>query len=155
MKRSFLHPAQTVKATVVCVAAIWVAATANLQAAGIQVGRYSVLTATTPEQVDPFATMTFQFSDQIETVGDAVRDLLKRHDFRLITIESIEPQTAGLFALPLPTNDRRLGPVSLRQALQTLAGTSFRIVFDPVSRVVVFDRSENAISRCGGACPNE
>ncbi len=155
MKRSFLHPAQYVKATITCVAAIWVAATTNLQATEIQVGRYSVLTATTHEQVDPFATMTFQFSDQIETVGDAVRDLLKRHDFRLITIESIEPETAGLFALPLPSDDRRLGPVSLRQALQTLAGASFRLVLDPVSRVVVFDRSENAISGCEHASPDE
>ncbi len=155
MKQSFLHPTQTVQATVVCVAAIWVAATVTLQAAEIHVGRYSVLTATTHEQVDPLATMTTQFSDQIQTVGDAVRDLSKRNDYRLITIESIEPETAGLLALPLPAADRRLGPVGLRQALQTLAGASFRLILDPVTRVVAFDRSENDINGCEHACPDE
>ena len=155
MKQCLSHITPYVTAIVLCGAGISTTSVATVQAAEIQVGRYSVLTATTHEQVDPFATMTFQFSDQIETVGDAVRDLLKRNNFRLITIGSIEPETAGLFALPLPSADRRLGPVSLRQALQTLAGASFRLVLDPVNRVVVFDRSENDINGCVHRCPDE
>lgn len=146
MKQSVVNPARYVTPVVMWVAVIWVVTTTTLHAAEIQVGRYSVLTSTTQEQADPSTLMTIRFSEQIQTVGDAVRDLLERNDYRLITSESIEPETAPLFALPLPSADRSLGPLSLRQALQTLAGASFRVVLDPVTRVVIFDRPENEIS---------
>ncbi len=131
---------------VIWVAAIWMATTATLFAAEIQVGRYSVLTSTAHEFAEPFTPRTIRLSEQIQRVGDAVRDLLKRHGYRLISIESIEPETKSLFALSLPSADRSLGPMSLRQRLQKLAGASFRVVLDSVTRVVIFDHSKNEIS---------
>lgn len=146
MKQFAVTATQYVTSLVMSVAVIWVVTTATLHAAEIQVGRYSVLTSSPQEQADLFTPTTIQFSEQIQTVGDAVRDLVERNDYRLIAIESIEADTATLFTLPLPSSDRSLGPLSLRQALQTLAGASFRVVLDPVTRTVIFDRPENEIN---------
>ena len=51
----------------------------------------------------------------------------------------------GLFALPLPEVHRQLGPMSLQQALETLAGPAFQLVEDPVHRLVAFERCAPAL----------
>ena len=45
--------------------------------------------------------------------------------------------------LPLPDAHRRLGPMPLRLALQTLAGPAWRLLEDPVYRLVAFERCPN------------
>ena len=146
MKQSAVNQTHFRTALLICVAAIWMGITETSPAAEIQVGRYSVLTSTAHEFAEPFTPRTIRLSEQIQTVGDAVRDLLKRHGYRLIAIESIEPETKSLFALSLPSADRSLGPMSLRQMLQTLVGASFRVVLDSVTRVVIIDHPKKEIS---------
>lgn len=146
MKQSAVNQTHFRTALPIWVGAIWMVTTTTLSAAEIQVGRYSVLTSTPHEFAEPFTPITIRFSEQVQTVGDAVRDLLKRHGYGLIAIESIEPETKSLFALSLPSADRSLGPMSLRQALQKLAGAPFRVALDSVTRVVIFDHSKNEIS---------
>ena len=84
--------------------------------------------------------MTVRFPERIQTVGEAVRYLLQRSGYRLATAESIGPDTVALFALPLPTVHRSLGPMALKDALETLAGPVFHLVQDPVHRLITFER---------------
>ena len=121
---------------------ICILASMDLQAKDLQVGRYSLFAATpTQAQAELLATtMTVRFPNRIQGVGEAVRYLLQRSGYRLANSEAIGPDTAALFALPLPAVHRSLGPMMLRDALETLAGPAFHLVQDPVHRLVTFER---------------
>jgi len=142
MKRSIFYPTHPVAASAICIAGICTVASVNLQANDIQVGRYSLFAATpTEEQADPLQAMiTVQFPDSVRTVGDAVQQLLQQSGYRLAGSEATGPASAYLMALALPAVQRSLGPMTLRRALETLAGPAFRLVEDPVHRLVAFDQ---------------
>jgi len=142
MRRSIFHPTHPVAATAIYVAGMCLVASVNLQASDIQTGRYSMLSAApTQAQAELLATtVTVQLPARIQTIGEAVRYLLQRSGYRLATIESTEPDTLALFALPLPAVHRHLGPMTLRAALETLAGPAFHLVQDPVHRLITFAR---------------
>ena len=142
MKRSIFHPTHPLAAIAICVAGICTVASVNLQANDIQVGRYSLLVATPTEaQAELLATtINVRFPARIQTVGEAVRYLLQRSGYRLATAESIGPDTVALFALPLPAVHRSLGPMTLRDALETLAGPAFHLIQDPMHRLITFER---------------
>lgn len=142
MKRSIFHPTHPITATAICLAGICTVASVNLQASDLQVGRYSLFSATPTEAQSELlaATVTVRLPDRIQTVGEAVRYLLHRSGYRLAAPESIGPDTAALFALPLPAAHRNLGPMTLEDALETLAGPAFHLVQDPVHRLITFER---------------
>jgi type IV pili sensor histidine kinase/response regulator len=144
MKKSILNPTHPVTAIAICFAGICTVASVNLQAKDLQVGRYSLLAATPTEaQAELLAsTMTVRFPGRIQVVGEAVRYLLQRSGYRLANVESIGPDTAALFVLPLPAVHRSLGSMTLRDALEALAGPAFRLVQDPVHRLVTFERCD-------------
>lgn len=141
MKRSIFHPTHPVAATAICLAGICFVASVNLQAKDIQVGRYSLLAATaTDAQANLLATtITVSFPARIVTVGEAVQYLLQRSGYRLANESRISPETAELLILPLPAVHRHLGPITLTQALETLVGPAFRLIHDPVHRLVSFE----------------
>jgi type IV pili sensor histidine kinase/response regulator len=118
-----------------------VTVSSNGYASDVQVGRYSLLSAEPTEaQTDLLATtVTVQFPAQIQTVGEAVGHLLQRSGYRLADTEALAPETMGLLALPLPTVHQQLGPMSLRRALETLAGATFHLVQDPVHRLIAYE----------------
>ncbi len=142
MKRSIFHPTSPTAAIAICVAGLCALASQNLQANDAQVGRYSVIAAIpTKAQADLLATtMTVRFPERIQTLGEAVRYLLQRSGYRLADTRSIGPDAVSLFALPLPAVHQSLGPMMLRDALETLAGPAFNLVQDPVHRLVTFER---------------
>ena len=142
MKRCIFLSTLSVPAMAICVAGICIAVSLNLQANELQIGRYSLYAATPTEaQVDLLATtITTRFSERIQTVGEAARYLLQRSGYRLATAKSIEPDTAQLFALPFPAVHQSLGPMTLRDALETVAGPAFNLVQDPVHRLITFER---------------
>ena len=142
MKRSIFHSPHLVAALVICLAGICSVASVNLQASDIQVGRYSLFATTPTEaQADPLqATITVQFPDRVRTVGDAVKHVLRQSGYRLSRSETTGPASAYLMALPLPAVHRSVGPMPLKGALETLAGPAFRLIEDPVHRLVVFER---------------
>ena len=142
MKRSTVIPTHSVTAIRICVAGLCAIASVNLQANDLQVGRYSLMTATPTEAQAALlaATVTVRFPERIQTVGEAVPYLLQRSGYRLATAESIGPDTAALFALPLPAVHRNLGPMTLRDALEILAGPAFHLVQDPVHRLITYER---------------
>jgi type IV pili sensor histidine kinase/response regulator len=69
------------------------------------------------------------------SLGDALRHVLRHSGYRLC-----EPPDEALAALPLPAAHRRLGPMTLRQALETLAGPAWALSVDEVSRELCFTR---------------
>lgn len=142
MKHSFFHSTKPKVVAAICAAGIFAVASVNLQANELQVGRYSLFAATpTQAQAELLATtMTVRFPNRIQGVGEAVRYLLQRSGYRLANIEAISPDADALFALPLPAVHRSLGPMMLRDALETLAGPAFHLVQDPVHRLVTFER---------------
>jgi len=142
MKRSTFYSNPPATAIAIYIAGLCTLASLNLQANDAQVGRYSVIAAVpTKAQVDLLATaLTIRFPERIQTLGEAVRYLLQRSGYRLAKVESIGPDTVMLFALPLPAVHRSLGPMTLKDALETLAGPAFNLVQDPVHRLVTFER---------------
>jgi len=144
VKRSIFHPTHPIAATAICLAGICTVASVNLQANDIQVGRYSLFAATPTEaQADPLqATITVQFPDAVRTVGDAMQHVLRHSGYRLAGSEATGSASAYLMALPLPAVHQSLGPMPLKRALDTLAGPAFRLVEDPVHRLVTFERCE-------------
>jgi type IV pili sensor histidine kinase/response regulator len=135
-------PLQSRLAIIACIVNLSLISSPQLQASEIQVGRYSMYAASPAEaQKDLLASIIkIQFSDKVLTVGDAVRHLLQGSGYRLARAEVIEQDTLDLFTLPLPDAHRRLGPMPLQTALETLAGPAFRLVEDPVHRLLTFER---------------
>ena len=72
------------------------------------------------------------------TAADALRQVLRHTGFRLCDRAEI----ALLLALDLPAPHRRLGPLTLRDALQTLAGPAWTLQVDNVHREVCFERAD-------------
>ncbi len=70
------------------------------------------------------------------SVGDAMRHVLLRSGYRLCDAA----EAATLYALPLPAAHLRLGPLTLRDALLTLAGPAWELSVDDVTRQVCFSR---------------
>lgn len=69
------------------------------------------------------------------TVGDAMRYVLLRSGYRLCDADT---EVRTLYALPLPAAHQRLGPLVLRDALLTLAGSAWDLQIDDAARRVCF-----------------
>lgn len=70
------------------------------------------------------------------TVGDALHYVLRRSGYRLC--DERADTTAVLYALPLPATHEHLGPITLRAALQLLAGPRWTLFVDDETREVCF-----------------
>ncbi|EOX6785699.1 PilL N-terminal domain-containing protein [Pseudomonas aeruginosa] len=77
------------------------------------------------------------------TVGDGMRHVLKRSGYGLC-------QTAhaviDLYGLPLPAAHLHLGPMTLRDALVTLAGPAWELHADDRARQVCFEQPGNGVA---------
>ena len=107
-------------------------------------GRYATVRALpTQEQIQLLSIFVdVAFPASVITVGQAVEYLLQPSGYRLAPQDTAEPSRATLLNLPLPEPHRVLGPMPLKTALETLAGPAFRLVEDPVHRLVSFERCE-------------
>ena len=108
----------------------------------IQVGRYATVQALpTQEQVQLLsAIVNVVFPASVVTVGQAMHYLLEPSGYRLADEAAASPARAALLKLPLPQGHHALGPMPLRIALETLAGPAFRLVEDPLHRLVSLER---------------
>lgn len=117
------------------------------------VGRYQTTAPQPrPDQRDLLSAMVdIELSDEVETVGEAIAAVLENSGYRLSPNPSPSCQEE-LFELPLPAVHRRLGPLTLRQALEVLSGPAYRPAMDPVRRRVSFERVPmsklNAVEDC-------
>lgn len=71
------------------------------------------------------------------TVGDALHVALLRSGYRLCTDHE---DTTALSTLPLPAVHNPLGPLTLRKALEVLAGRGWQLDVDDAAREVCFTR---------------
>jgi len=110
----------------------------------IRVGRYSaILPVPTAAQNNPLQTVIeVQFPDPIHTVGDALRHVLQGSGYRLAQVYASDPAMTDLLSQPLPEAHRGLGPLTLEAALTTLTGPTFRLVIDPLHRLLSFEVRE-------------
>jgi conjugative transfer region protein (TIGR03748 family) len=69
-------------------------------------------------------------------VGDAMRHVLLRSGYRLCDATDAD----ALYALPLPAAHLHVGPLMLRDALLTLAGPTWELSVDDLTRQVCFSR---------------
>lgn len=75
------------------------------------------------------------------SVGQALRHVLNRSGYRLCA----SMETMPLYALPLPAAHLHLGPMTLRDALQTLGGKAWILLIDEESRQVCFAKSSRPV----------
>ena len=113
-------------------------------AAEVQVGRYATVRAIpTDAQRDVMAsTFSIRFDTSVKTVGDAVAVILKEVGYSLSDHATADPQRQRLLSHNLPTSHRQLGPITVRAALSTLAGSTWQLIEDPSDRLVTFERCQ-------------
>ncbi len=134
------QPAQRTLPVALAIAVLMQVPTVHAEA--VQVGRYAMVRAVpTRAQIDLLAApVTVQFPASVDTVGKAVEHLLRPSGYRLAADAVADPSRAVLLGLPLPAVHRTLGPMPLQSALETLAGPAYRLVEDPLHRLVSFER---------------
>ncbi|MBD9466369.1 PilL N-terminal domain-containing protein [Pseudomonas sp. Pdm06] len=109
----------------------------------LRYGRYTLVsTEPTTEQRDLLAQIVDVSipSNLNPSVQEAMHYVLQRSGYSLCPAE--EPVKI-LFTRALPAAHYRLGPISLRNALQVLAGPVWQLTTDEVSRSVCFEREKN------------
>ena len=84
-----------------------------------------------------------RFPQSINSVGQALENMLVNSGFRLAELSAADPSLSILLNSPLPNVHRSLGPVSLRTALNTLSGPSWDLIIDPVHRLVSFELKQD------------
>lgn len=114
---------------------------AECEAEEITVARYSTVVAVpTAAQQDPLgAYIRTTFPDNVSRVGEAVDALLAGTGYRLAPEAAAHAARRAMLQWPLPDAHRTLGPLSVRAALELLAGPAFVLVEDPAHRLVSFE----------------
>ena len=106
----------------------------------VRYGRYTLVElAPTAAQRD-LLLQTIDVSmpeDARATVGDGLRHVLKRSGYQLCETPSAVTE---LYALPLPAAHLHLGPMTLRDALLTLAGPAWELHADDRARQICFEQ---------------
>ena len=107
----------------------------------IQTDRYSAVVPepTTGQEVPLLTLVTIKYPRQVNTVGQAISYTLKRSGYRLAPQHAHDPKMKVLIKLPLPEVHRQLGPMTVKQVLNTLSGSAFMLVTDPVHRYISFE----------------
>ncbi|SDS17408.1 type IV pili sensor histidine kinase and response regulator [Halopseudomonas litoralis] len=107
-------------------------------------GRYTLVelapTAAQRDLLMQIVDMTLP-DDTSASVADGLRQVLKHSGYRLCQTTSTNTE---LFALPLPAAHRRLGPMTLRDALLTLAGPAWELQVYETTRVICFTNPQSS-----------
>ena len=115
----------------------------------IAVGRYvRVTTAPTASQINPLETVvTITFpKGQVDTIGAAVRYLLKRSGYQLAEVEAgSNPRHEQLLNFPLPDVQREFQLVTVMAALDALGGPSYEPRVDHVERTVTYQLRDQEV----------
>lgn len=125
--------------------------------AELRYGRYTLVsTEPTTEQRDLLAQIIDVSipSSLNPSVQDALQYVLQRSGYSLCPVTA---SVRVLFTRPLPAAHYRLGPTSLRRALQVLAGPAWQLTTDEVSRSVCFEqqKTEAGVALITPALPHQ
>lgn len=107
-----------------------------------QVARYSVLR---PHQMVGqqdllLIAKALRVPNEITTVGGALEWVIKDSGYRLASPDQLTKDVKEMLQLPLPKAHRQFQALPLRDVVQLLAGSSFVLVYDPVHRLIAFER---------------
>ncbi|MBR9910313.1 MAG: pili assembly chaperone [Gammaproteobacteria bacterium] len=120
-----------------------------------QIDRYSVVAAgPTAGQRDLLAVIAeISIPNEIDSVGDAVRWVLRDSGYRLAADSALSEEVHAMFKLPLPAAHRHFEPMPLYSVLGLLVGPAFHIVQDPLHRLLAFERCDTTpvLPSIGGA----
>ena len=105
-----------------------------------QISRYlTVSNKPKPSQINLLSQLIqVRFTRNILTIGDAMKYLSRFSGYSLIPNAQMNAALKITLSKQLPTIDRELGPMTLRDALTTLSGPAFFITENPIYRVVDF-----------------
>lgn len=114
----------------------------SAQAANVtQVNRYATV-ANKPltAQINPLlAVQKIHFPQEVKTVGQAIEWWLHYSGFSLVSKEKQPESLRAVMLQTLPQIHRNLGPLTVKEGLEILAGQQvFRIVENPIARQVSF-----------------
>ena len=105
----------------------------------MQVGRYTVVPSTPSDKViEPLlviAKLTFP-RQTVVTIGDAINYVLMRTGYRLTDDVALGESAKTFLALPIPENQRVIGPYQVQNILAVLIGKSWALTVDHRNRVV-------------------
>lgn len=90
-----------------------------------------------------------RFPQEVQSIGDAIIYMLRYSGYGLIDESKQSPALKNTLKKPLPVIDRNFGPMSLKDALTTLAGPAFILMQDPLNREVDFKLKPAATWRKG------
>ncbi|PFG25094.1 type IV pili sensor histidine kinase/response regulator [Pseudomonas lurida] len=105
----------------------------------IRYGRYTLAnTSPRAEQIDLLTqVIDIQIPDGLApTVRDALAYVVRHSGYQLCPTND---DVQSLYMHPLPASHYRLGPISLRNALVTLAGVAWQPVIDEKTRTICFE----------------
>lgn len=116
--------------------------TAQAEAANVtQVSRYATVeNKPSIAQINPLlAVQQVHFSQDIQTIGDALQFWLRYSGFHLADSNKQSESLKLILKQPLPQVNRNLGPLTVKEGLEVLVGKSvFTLVHDPLLREVNF-----------------
>jgi type IV pili sensor histidine kinase/response regulator len=104
------------------------------------IGRYlSVGNRPQASQLDLLAQIIqVRFPQNVQTIGGAMNYILRLSGYSLTPFDQLTNVFKTTLGKPLPAVDRNFGPMSLKDALITLAGPAFYLEQDPLNRTVAF-----------------
>lgn len=104
------------------------------------VGRY-VSVSTGPKRYQTYILkQKFQitFPESVHTINDAIHYLLRFSGYRLAPENFQNKDSEILLSESLPEVNRKYGPMTIAQGLQTLAGNEYQLLIDPLHRMISF-----------------
>ena len=107
-----------------------------------EISRYTtVRNQATRAQINPLLMVVqTHFPQSVQTVGEAMAYILQYSGYSLVDQSLMDENVRQMLSQPLPMIDRNLGPVTLQEALEVLAGKHvFRLTQDPLHRKVSFE----------------
>ena len=111
-----------------------------------QIGRYSVIAVRPAAGQQDLLSVTraITIPSDIKRVGDALDWLLRDSGYRLVDDAVLSEDVVAMFDLPLPAAHRHFEPMPLNAVLGLMVGPAFRLVQDPVHRLIAFERCTDA-----------
>lgn len=115
------------------------------------IGHYlSLENKPTEAQIDLLSQIIqVRFPQEVQSIGDAINYILRYSGYSLIDEGKQNAALKNTLKKSLPIIDRNFGPMSLKDALTTLAGPAFTLIQDPLNREVDFKLKPVAAWRKG------
>lgn len=116
------------------------------------IGRYSTVeNQSSLAQINPLmAVAQFKFQPNVQTVGDAINQVLQNTSYQLVSSKLLPPIARETLSKPLPITVRTLGPICIKEAVLVLMGKEvFVLIVDPAHRLINFRVKQNIVNALG------